>query len=346
MIIPIMLNAASLLTQCILYIIIKYMINMKQNKHSIKQILIASLCMVSALTFGVGPGNLAQPLLGVPGQHDTLGVGPGNLAQPLLGVPGQHDTLGVGPGNLAQPLLAGAHDGLPVQPPAQVGMGIQQPITITASMLNGLAKTLELPPNTTMQELYQHHLIPLFSPLFLSSDYNFPSSKLIREPKPGCPSCCDRYVAIIDNTEHPIRWYVKREDIHNLNTLFNENNQKIADQSNQSIINLSHNTTLLPYRHDMLISDALPIANNNTVQILVSIIDENMGEDMVRSVNNDVRRAETVFLARIHNNSRCVNCLESMCYQPCYAPPSECVLISVPICLCCSSYIFWFWLIS
>ena len=113
----------------------------------------------------------------------------------------------------------------------------------------------------------------------------------------------------------------------------------------------------------MLISDALPIANDNTVQILVSIIDENMGEDMVRSVNNDVRRAETVFLARIHNNSRyanclesmcyqpcynnrCANCLESMCYQPCYAPPSECVLISVQISLCCSSYIFWCWLIS
>ena len=38
------------------------MINMKQNKHSIKQILMTSLCMVSALTFG-GDGNLGQPLL-------------------------------------------------------------------------------------------------------------------------------------------------------------------------------------------------------------------------------------------------------------------------------------------
>jgi hypothetical protein len=47
------------------------MINIKQNKHSIKQILIASLCMVSALTFG-GDGNLGQPLLGAPGQYDMV----------------------------------------------------------------------------------------------------------------------------------------------------------------------------------------------------------------------------------------------------------------------------------
>lgn len=228
------------------------------KKHSIKQILIASLCTVSALTFS-------------------------------------------GDGNLRQPLLAGSHADPLLQAPVQVGMGIQQPIQIIASTLSGLTKTLDVPANTTMQELYQHHLIPLFS------NYNFPSSKLIRESKPGCPSCCDRYVAIIDNTEYPIRWYVKREDIHNLNALFNDNNQQIADQP---IINLSHHT-ILPYRHDMLISDALPIANDNTAQILVNI-NKDVGEDVAKSVM-DFRHAERVFLVRINKN-RCEKCVDD-CHE-------------------------------
>jgi len=269
---------------------------MKQNKHSIKQILIASLCTVSALTFGVGPGNLAQPLLGVPGQHDMLG--------------GDY-------GNLAQPLLAGGHDGLPVQPPAQVGMGMQQPITIRVLLGiggNEIAK-FSLTPDTTMDELWEKVKA-------LPSCPQYQASSISNGNAPWCTSgCVFRSVKIGGDEVHPISPCADSASINRLQQILDTHRAALPANA---LITILNDYNIVPASH-MTIGQMLTrnnIDNSATIFVLrnetaIQAFEAQMEQDRraVRQVNRQAAEKCDLCLERTYMTCIVIVVLSSSCYM-------------------------------